>query len=376
MSKARSLDAQHMQAAIGLAHRCLGQVAPNPAVGCVLVRPDLDDRIVGRGWTQPGGRPHAETEALRRACELAKGATAYVTLEPCNHIGQTLPCADALINAKVKRVVIAMEDPDPRVSGRGAAKLKNAGLEVMSNFMKSDAEELNIGFIYKTQFFRPSFSWKTATSLDGKIATASGHSKWITEPNARQVGQLLRAKNDAVIIGIGTALVDDPDLTCRLPGCRKLSPIRIITDSQLRLPLTSKLVRTAHQFETWVLTKKNPDPNKADALQNAGISIFECDESADGYLDIKKLSQKLAKEGLTRVLIEGGAELSSSFLKNDLVDQIFWFRAPKIIGNDGLPAAKDLNILTIGNTMAFTQQGSYDIGPDRLEIYHRNRTNT
>jgi diaminohydroxyphosphoribosylaminopyrimidine deaminase/5-amino-6-(5-phosphoribosylamino)uracil reductase len=365
-----------MQAALGLAQRCLGQVAPNPAVGCILVRPDLGNRVVGRGWTQPGGRPHAETEALRRAGELAKGATAYITLEPCSHTGQTPPCADALINAKINRVVIAMQDPDPRVSGRGIAKLKDAGLEVKIKVLKSDSEQLNIGFINKIQLSRPSFSWKTATSLDGKIATTTGHSKWITEPDARQVGQLLRAKNDAVIIGIGTALVDDPDLTCRLPGCKKLSPIRIITDSQLRLPLTHKLVVSAHQFKTWIFTKKNHNPEKSAQLQNEGISIFECDEGSDGHLDIRKLSQNLAEKGLTRILIEGGAELSSSFLKHDLVDQIFWFRAPKMIGNDGLPVAKGLNILTIDNTRAFTQQGTYDIGPDRLEIYHRNRAYT
>jgi len=365
-----------MQAALGLAQRSLGQVSPNPAVGCILVRPDLGDRVVGRGWTQPGGRPHAESEALRRAGELANGATAYVTLEPCSHTGQTAPCADALINARVKRVVIAMQDPDPRVSGRGIAKLKKAGLEIKTEVLKSNSEFVNIGFINKIQMLRPYFSWKTATSLDGKISTTSGHSKWITEPDARQVGHLLRARNDAIIIGIGTALIDDPDLTCRLPGCREISPIRIVVDSKLRLPLTHKLVISAHQFETWIFTSKNPIPEKTTALQNAGISIFKCDESSDGHLDIKKLSQTLAKQGLTRVLIEGGANLSSSFLSHDLVDQIFWFRAPKIIGSDGLPATKCLNILTIDDTRAFTQQGTYDIGRDRLEIYHRNRADT
>ena len=365
-----------MQTALGLAQRSLGQVAPNPAVGCILVRPDLVDRVVGRGWTQPGGRPHAETEALRRAGSLAKGATAYVTLEPCSHTGQTAPCTEALINAKVKRVVIAMQDPDPRVSGRGITKLKEAGLEVKTTVLKAESEILNIGFINKIQLSRPSFSWKTATSLDGKIATANGHSKWITEPDARQVGHLLRAKNDAIIIGIGTALIDDPDLTCRLPGCKEISPIRIVVDSQLRLPLTHKLVVSAHQFETWVFTSKNLNLEKTAALRNAGINIFKFNESSHGHLDIKKISQKLAEKGITRVLIEGGSELSSSFLKHDLVDQIFWFRSPKIIGSDGLHAVNCLNILKIGDTRAFTQQGTYDIGPDRLEIYNRNKAGT
>jgi diaminohydroxyphosphoribosylaminopyrimidine deaminase/5-amino-6-(5-phosphoribosylamino)uracil reductase len=362
-----------MQAALGLARRGLGRVAPNPAVGCVLVRPDLDGRVVGRGWTQSGGRPHAETEALRRAGLLAQNATAYVTLEPCSHTGKTGPCANALIAAQIKRVVIAMQDPDPRVSGRGIAKLKDAGIDVSLGVLELEAKKVNIGFIYKIQLGRPYFSCKTATSLDGKIATADGHSKWITGTDARQTGHLLRATHDAIIVGIGTALADDPDLTCRLPGLNHVSPIRIVIDSQLRLPQSHKLVTSARQHETWVCTTKNSDTNRTAALAEAGVIVLECDACSDKRIDIKKLAQMLAEKGLTRVVIEGGAQVSSSFLNHDLVDHIYWFRAPKIIGGDGLPTALSLNISKIDDTRAFTQQGTYDIGPDKCEVYYRNR---
>ena len=364
-----------MQAALSLARRGLGQVAPNPAVGCVLVRPDLGGRVVGRGWTQPGGRPHAETEALRRAGPLAQGATAYVTLEPCSHTGKTGPCANALIKAQIKRVVIAMQDPDPRVSGCGIAKLKDAEIEVCVGVLESKAAQVNIGFINKIQLDRPFFSWKTATSLDGKIATANGHSKWITGTDARQTGHLLRATHDAIIVGIGTALIDDPDLTCRLVGMSHVSPIRIVVDSQLRLPVSHRLVTSARQHETWICTTQSSDSNHTAALQKAGVIVLRCETGPDKRVDIKKLAQVLAEKGLTRVLIEGGAHLSSSFLKHDLVDHVYWFRAPKIIGGDGLSAAQSLNILKIDDTRAFTQQGTYDIGPDKLEVYYRNRAN-
>ncbi|NQW00535.1 MAG: bifunctional diaminohydroxyphosphoribosylaminopyrimidine deaminase/5-amino-6-(5-phosphoribosylamino)uracil reductase RibD [Rhodospirillales bacterium] len=362
-----------MQAAFALARRGLGLVAPNPAVGCVLVRPDLDGRVVGRGWTQPGGRPHAETEALGRAGALAEGATAYVTLEPCSHQGETGPCAEALIQARVARVVIAMQDPDPRVSGRGISKLEAAGIIVSVGLLEPAARQINSGFIYKIQFNRPVFSWKTATSLDGKIATASGHSKWITGPQARRAGHLLRAGHDAILIGIGTALADDPDLTCRLPGLDGASPVRLVVDSQLRLPLTHKLVRTAVQQPTWVCTTASADPQKQAALRDAGVTLLVVDADGNGQLDTLKLAETLAENGLTRVLIEGGARLSTSFLAHDLIDHIYWFRAPLVIGSDGLSATHGLDISQIDDITAFTRRRSYDMGPDRLEVLNRNQ---
>ena len=255
-----------MTAALGLARRGLGSVWPNPSVGCVLVR---DGRVVGRGWTQPGGRPHGESEALRRAGELAQGATAYVSLEPCAHHGETPPCTDALIAAGVARVVIAAEDPDPRVEGRGMAQLRDAGIEVIEGICGDAARALNAGFLKRIVAGRPLFTLKTATSLDGRIATAGGESKWITGEAARRRAHGLRADHDAVMVGIGTALADDPALDCRLPGLAHRSPLRIVVDSHLRLPLENKLAR----HPCWALTLAGGDPGRRDALRERGVHV-------------------------------------------------------------------------------------------------------
>ncbi|MBT3305591.1 MAG: bifunctional diaminohydroxyphosphoribosylaminopyrimidine deaminase/5-amino-6-(5-phosphoribosylamino)uracil reductase RibD, partial [Alphaproteobacteria bacterium] len=230
-----------MRTALSLARRGLGSVWPNPAVGCVLVREDLGHRIVGRGWTQDGGRPHAETEALGRAGELARGATAYVSLEPCNHQGETGACSEALINAGVKRCVIATEDSDPRVSGGGVKRLQNAGVETLTGICQKEALYLNVGFLMRVTEGRPMFTLKTATTLDGRVATVRGNSKWITGAGARAFAHGLRADHDAILIGIGTALADNPSLTCRLPGMEDRSPVRIVADSALRLAPDSLL---------------------------------------------------------------------------------------------------------------------------------------
>ncbi len=363
-----------MSAAFSLARRGLGQVAPNPAVGCILVRPDLGDRVVGRGWTQNGGRPHAETEALRRAGSLALGATAYVTLEPCSHKGQTGPCAEALIDARVGRVVIAMQDPDPRVSGRGYGALKNAGIDVSTGFMESEAKAINSGFIYKNQLNRPFFSWKTATSLDGRIATKTGQSQWITNPGARRAGHLLRAQNDAILVGIGTALADDPDLTCRIPGLENASPVRIVVDGRLQIPLTHRLVADAKRVPTWLCSAEDADGAQKSKLTDLGVKILAVNGAEGGRLDTAHLAELLADEGLTRVLIEGGAGLATHFYNSDLIDRIYWFRAPKIIGGDGLATLQDLGITSINGTRAFTRRETYDMGPDTLELFDRNRS--
>lgn len=243
-----------MRAALSLARRNLGCVWPNPAVGCVLVR---DGKVVGRGWTGRGGRPHAETEALARAGPAARGATAYVSLEPCDHHGETPPCSEALIAAEVARLVVAVEDPDPRVSGRGLKRLRAAGIdvEVAGGALAEQARDLNAGFFLRVREGRPLFTLKTATTLDGKIATRTGDSRWITGAGARAVTHWMRAEHDAVLIGSGTALADDPDLTCRTPGLEDRSPVRIVADGRLRLPPESRLVATARDIPTWVLTR-------------------------------------------------------------------------------------------------------------------------
>src|SRR5512134_1017521 len=231
-------DAHWMGVALTLARRGLGNTWPNPSVGCVLVR---DGRVVGRGWTQPGGRPHAETEALRRAGDLARGATAYVTLEPCSHHGRTPPCCNALIAAGVARVVCAMRDPDPRVDGRGFARLREAGIEVVEGLLEAEAQALNAGFARRIREGRPFVTLKLATTLDGRIATARGESRWITGPEARREAHALRARHDAILVGSGTAVSDDPDLSCRLPGAAPVKSLRVIADARLRTPPTAQV---------------------------------------------------------------------------------------------------------------------------------------
>src|SRR3984893_7773307 len=239
-----SADLAAMRAALALAHRGLGTVWPNPSVGCVIVK---DGRVVGRGSTQPRGRPHGETEALARAGAAARGATAYVTLEPCSYWGKTPPCADALIAAGLRRVVVALEDPDPRVAGAGIARLRAGGIGVEIGLGAAEAAEINAGFLQRVRLGRPLVTLKLATSLDGRIATAAGESRWITGPLARERGHLLRATHDAILVGTATVLADDPQLTCRLPGLVDRSPVRIVIDRQLRIPPSVRLIAEARQ---------------------------------------------------------------------------------------------------------------------------------
>ena len=289
-------DIGHMRAALGLAARGLGNVWPNPAVGCVLVN---GGRVVGRGWTQPGGRPHAETEALRRAGEAARGACAYVTLEPCCHHGKTPPCSGALIEAGISRAVVALEDPDKRVRGGGIKALRGAGLEVAVGTCGGEAAELNAGFLKRIDRGLPLVTLKVATTLDGKIATHTGESQWITGEGARAAAHLLRASHDAVMIGVGTALADDPELTCRLPGLEGRSPVRIVLDRRLRTPLTSKLVSSAATAPTWIVTLSNSDRERRKAYADAGVEVITCAEDSDGNLDMAAVLGALARKGLT-----------------------------------------------------------------------------
>lgn len=319
-------DESYMRMALCLARRGLGRTAPNPAVGCVLVK---DSRIIGRGWTQPGGRPHAEAMALAQAGDSARGATAYVTLEPCAHHGVTPPCVDALIEARIARTVIACGDPDPRTSGKGIKALTDAGIETLTHICEEEAQVLNAGFFSRLARQRPWVTLKLATSLDGCIATASGESKWITGEAARQHAHLLRAQHDAILTGIGTVLADDPLLTCRLPGLENRSPIRIVLDSQGRLPEDSALVRSARETALWVMTS-SPPPS---ALTQAGVRIL----TQPGLTPAAVLSV-LASEGITRLLVEAGPRVSTSFYESGLVDEVIWYRAPLVIGQGGKQA--------------------------------------
>lgn len=362
-----------MRSALALARRGLGRVAPNPAVGCVLVRPgpsgtEQDGVVVGRGWTQPGGRPHAETEALARAGAAAAGATAYVSLEPCAHQGATGPCADALIAAGIGRAVVAIEDPDPRVSGAGLRRLAAAGVPVTTGVEAAAAAELNAGFLLRIREGRPLVTLKLATTLDGRIATRSGESRWITGEAARRRAHALRATHDAVLVGIGTALADDPMLTCRLPGMTDRSPVRIVLDGQLRLPRDWRLVATARGIPTWVVTREGARGRGA-ALRERGVEVIEAPAREDGSLDLVSVMRALAGRGLTRVLCEGGSRVAAGLLRAALVDRIAWFRAPSIIGGDGLPAAVGLEVDRLDQAPLFRRVAVDPLDADLLETY-------
>ncbi len=361
-------DVGHMRAAIALARRGLGDVWPNPAVGCVIVR---NGRVVGRGWTQPGGRPHGETEALGRAGAAARGATAYVSLEPCCHWGKTPPCTDALIAAGLARVVIPIEDPDPRVSGQGIARLRGAGIVVETGLCAEEAAELNAGFLLRMREGRPLVTLKLATTLDGRIATHSGESRWITGPLARDRAHALRASHDAVMIGGNTAIVDDPQLTCRLPGLAHRSPVRIVVDSRLRVPLTARLVAEARQVPTWFLTLRDGDQLRQETFRSCGVELIEVHADGDAGIDIGEGLRALGERGLTRILVEGGAHLAASLLRERLVDRLAWFRAPRMIGGDGIPAVVAFGLERLGEAPGFERSGLMELGEDVLETYRR-----
>lgn len=364
----RLTDDAFMRIAIGLARRGHGNVWPNPSVGCVIVK---DGNIVGRGWTQPGGRPHAETEALARAGTAAKGATAYVTLEPCAHDGQTPPCADALIGAGVSRVVIGTQDPDPRVDGGGILKLQSAGVEVATDVCAVEAEEVAQGFLLRVRNGRPLVTVKAATTLDGRIATRSGNSQWITGELSRATGHGLRARYDAILVGGQTAIVDNPSLTCRLPGLAEASPVRVVVDSRQQLPLTHSLVATARETPTWLLTRSDGDAARRAAFFDAGVELIDVAVGETGELDMAAAMTALGDRGITRLLVEGGGRVISSLLRQNLVDRLVWFRAPLMIGGDGVPVAAGFGLDDLDEAPKFVKVSARAAGADLAETYVR-----
>ena len=330
-----------MDAALHLARRGLGNAWPNPAVGCVLVKAG---RVVGRGWTQPGGRPHAETEALRHAGDLARGATAYVTLEPCSHHGRTPPCCDALIRAGVARVVVAMRDPDARVDGRGLNRLREAGIAVEEGVGEAAARAMQAGFLKRITEGLPLVTLKLASTLDGRIATASGESRWITGPAARRQVHALRARHDAVLVGSGTVLADDPDLTCRIPGMARAPMLRVVADARLRTPPDARLVRTARETPTWLLTGAGHRPAALAPFIEAGVEVVTVRRAPGGGLQPRAMLAALAARGVTRVLAECGGALAAALLRAGLVDRLAWFHAPALLGGDARAALDALGI--------------------------------
>ena len=361
-------DTQFMKMALGLARRNLGATAANPSVGCVLVDGN-SSRVIARGWTQTGGRPHAEIEALARAGDAAKGATAYVTLEPCAHEGETPSCAKELAKAGITRAVIAIRDPDPRTAGKGIQALQDENVSVTEGVCQDDALELNLGFFSKVIRKRPMVTLKLATSLDGRIATHNGNSQWITGPEAREGANLLRAEHDAIMVGSNTALIDNPELTCRLTGLEDRSPVRIVADGRLRLPLTSNLVATAANIPTWVVTNARAAKDRHKAFADVGVALIDVPESPEMGLDLAKALETFAARGITRLLVEGGSNLAASLLRARLVDRIVWFRAPVILGGDGLPALQALGIDTVAEGVQLKLLGTEKFGKDVAETY-------
>ncbi len=341
-------DKRFMALALSLGRRGQGTCWPNPSVGCVIVR---DGRIVGRGWTQPGGRPHAEPEALAQAGEAARGATAYVSLEPCSHYGKTPPCAEALIKAGVARVVSAIEDSDPRVAGQGFAMLHEAGIEVTTGVLAEQAALDHAGFFLKTEQGRPFVTLKLASSFDGRIATETGHSQWITGPKARRVVHAMRSRHDAVMVGAGTARADDPSLTVRDLGI-EYQPVRVVVSRHLDLPLMGHLARTASKVPVWLCHGPHPDPERARAWEGLGARLIPC-VLDDHHIDASDLLQQLGQVGLTRIFCEGGSALAASLLERDLVDELVGFTAGLTIGAEGLPALGALGLETLETAPRF-----------------------
>jgi diaminohydroxyphosphoribosylaminopyrimidine deaminase/5-amino-6-(5-phosphoribosylamino)uracil reductase len=355
-------DRAHMRAALALARRGLGNTWPNPSVGCVIVR---DGVVVGRGCTAPGGRPHAETEALGMAGPAAEGATAYVTLEPCAHHGRTPPCADALIAAGVARVVVALRDPDGRTDGAGLARLRAAGIVAEEGLLAEEAAEIAAGFTFRLRAHRPLVTLKLASTLDGRIATHGGESRWITGVAARRMAHALRGRHDAVLVGVGTVLADDPDLTCRIPGFRPTPIVRVVADSHLRTPLRARLLATAHETPTWLLCRAGSDPNRQTAFAELGAVLHEVPGSEIG-IDLAAGLAALAASGITRLMVEGGAKLAAALLRAGLVDRVAWFHAPGVIGGDGWPAAAAFGVDRIDAMPRFTRHRSIPVGEDML----------
>lgn len=325
------MDQYFMTKALALAARGRGRTSPNPMVGAVIVK---DGKIIGAGYHAKAGTPHAEIHALRQAGSEAKGATLYVTLEPCCHFGRTPPCTEAIIAAGLARVVVAMRDPNPLVCGGGLARLRQAGIEVEEGIMEAQATRLNEAFIKWVTTGQPFVVLKSAITLDGKIATVTGQSQWITGPIARKRVHILRDTYDAVMVGIGTVLADNPHLTVRLPKEGR-NPVRVIVDSQARTPLTSHVINDG-VAPTIVAVAEGAPAARVAALMQAGVRIFSLPRHQQG-VDLRALFARLGQEKITSVLVEGGATLAASVLSAGIVDKVCYFVAPKIIGGAAAP---------------------------------------
>jgi diaminohydroxyphosphoribosylaminopyrimidine deaminase/5-amino-6-(5-phosphoribosylamino)uracil reductase len=364
-------DKRFMDLALALGRRGLGNAWPNPAVGAVVV--DTAGKvpvILGRGWTQPGGRPHAEVEALARAGSRARGGTLYVTLEPCSHHGQTPPCADAIIAAGITRVVSAIEDPNPEVAGEGHARLRAHGIAVEVGLREAEARRAHAGHFRRVRDGRPHVILKLAVSADGKVGLVGRRPAAITGERARARVHLMRAMNDAILIGIGTALADDPQLTSRLPGAETRSPVRIVLDTALRLPESSVLVQTAAHTPVWVFAGTGADAQAEQRLTHHGVEVLRVPATA-GRIDLSTVLRVLGSRAITRLMVEGGPILAAALLAADLVDEAAIFRSDVTIGSNGLDALEGLPLSAVTASPRFVPRGVEAVGEDRLEMFER-----
>ena len=358
-------DERFMQLALTLGRRGLGHTWPNPAVGAVIVK---DGLILARGWTQSGGRPHAEVEALRRAKRAAQGATMYVTLEPCSHQGKTPPCADAIVKAGIARVVSALEDPNPEVAGQGHARLRAKGVAVDVGLGAEEARRAHAGHIAKVTLGRPHVLLKMAISADGKVGLAGRKPVALSGEAARARVFQMRAQADAILVGIGTVLSDNPQLTCRLPGLFERSPVRVVLDARLRTPLATSVIATVREAPTWVFAARNASPVAEEILQDKGCKVFRVDDQ-DGKLDLQGVLKTLAEEGITRLMIEGGPTVAASFVAADLVDEAALIYSEKLVGEGGIAPLEGMALDALSGHLLVT--GSERLGSDTLEHYER-----
>jgi diaminohydroxyphosphoribosylaminopyrimidine deaminase/5-amino-6-(5-phosphoribosylamino)uracil reductase len=359
-------DHRFMQLALALGRRGLGRTWPNPAVGAVVVK---DGVIVGRGWTQPGGRPHAETEALKRAGKAAQGATLYVTLEPCSHQGKTPPCTDAVIKAGIARIVSAFEDPNPQVAGQGYAKLRERGIAVETGLGAEEAARQHAGHVRRMREGRPHVLLKLAVSSDGKAGLPGRKPVAITGEAARARVHQMRAESDAILVGIGTVLSDDPHLTCRLPGMMEWSPARVILDARLRVPLATSIIGTARETPTWVFGGSGASPVAEGILKAKGVEVFRA-EASDGRLDLASVLKSLAQRGVTRLMVEGGPTVAAAFVQSNLVDAAALFRSAHPLG-EGIDALEGLPLTALTQSPVLKRVATERIGGDTLELFER-----
>lgn len=344
-------DIKYTRIALNQAKKAIGTTFPNPPVGCVIVK---DNRIISVSYTQPQGKTHAEVSAINKASPTElKGATLYVTMEPCSHFGKSPPCVNAIIPSGIKKVVIANTDINPKVNGGGIKALQEAGIEVVTGVCEKEAMEINYPFFRSITKKLPYVTLKMGASLDGKIALANGKSKWVTSEYARQYSQILRYRNDAIMAGSNTIIQDDPSLTLRLEGLAQFSPIRVVIDKDSKIPQTAKILQDTDKYKTMVFTKENTE-----ILNNSN------------HLDLRKILEKLSDNGVCRILLEGGVGLATSFLKENLIDEIQITSAPKIFGGDAVPIFGDLKLNEIENGRFYLKELSR-LGEDSLSIYKR-----